>query len=108
MGLLDFFKKGTEKPAPKPAAGVNPQTNKANVPHSATASTPASATNVAKPAAAPELQLYTVQKGDSLSKIAKNFYGDANKWNKIFDANKDILKNPDLIQPGQKLKIPTL
>ena len=49
---------------------------------------------------------YTVAAGDSLSKIAKHFYGDANKYMKIFDANKDQLKNPDLIKPGQTLRIP--
>jgi nucleoid-associated protein YgaU len=55
------------------------------------------------PAAA---QSYTVVKGDTLSKIAKHFYGNANRWHDIFDANRDQLSNPDLIQPGQVLKIP--
>jgi nucleoid-associated protein YgaU len=50
--------------------------------------------------------VYTVKPGDSLSKISKYLYGDANQYNKIFDANRDVLKNPDLIQPGQRLKIP--
>ena len=49
---------------------------------------------------------YTVAAGDTLSKIAKQFYGDANKYMKIFEANKDQLKNPDLIKPGQTLRIP--
>ena len=52
------------------------------------------------------LQTYTVAKGDTLSKIAKNFYGSANKWRVIFEANTDQLSNPDLIKPGQVLKIP--
>lgn len=52
-------------------------------------------------------QTYTVVSGDSLSKIAKKFYGSAKKWRKIFDANRDIIKNPDLIYPGQTLKIPS-
>jgi len=51
-------------------------------------------------------QTYTVVSGDSLSKIAKHFYGDANQWKKIFDANTDKIKNPDLIHPGQVLTIP--
>jgi nucleoid-associated protein YgaU len=51
-------------------------------------------------------KVYVVVSGDSLSKIAKREYGDANAWPKIFEANKDILKDPDKIQPGQKLKIP--
>ncbi len=49
---------------------------------------------------------YTVVKGDSLSKIAKALLGDAQKWRAIYEANKDIIKNPDLIHPGQVLKIP--
>tara|TARA_R110000850_G_C9996309_1_gene468322 strand:+ start:52711 stop:53088 length:378 start_codon:yes stop_codon:yes gene_type:complete len=49
---------------------------------------------------------HTVQSGDSLSKISKYYYGDPNKYNSIFQANTDQLKNPDLIHPGQVLKIP--
>jgi nucleoid-associated protein YgaU len=49
---------------------------------------------------------YTIAKGDSLSRIAKQFYGDAKLWKKIHEANKDIIKNPDLIHPGQVIKIP--
>jgi nucleoid-associated protein YgaU len=49
---------------------------------------------------------YTVVKGDSLSKIAKREYGDANQWKRIFEANKDVIKDPDLIHPGQSLRIP--
>jgi len=51
-------------------------------------------------------QSYTVVKGDSLSKIAKHFYGNANGWRQIFEANRDQISNPDLIQPGQVLTIP--
>ena len=47
-----------------------------------------------------------MKSGDSLSKIAKHIYGDAKAWTKIFDANKDIIKDPNKIFPGQKLKIP--
>jgi nucleoid-associated protein YgaU len=50
--------------------------------------------------------VYTVKSGDSLSKIAKSVYDDAGKYMKIFEANKDQLKDPNLIQPGQKLVIP--
>lgn len=49
---------------------------------------------------------YTVQKGDSLSKIAKQHLGDANAWKKIFEANRDVLGDPDKIFPGQTLKLP--
>ena len=51
-------------------------------------------------------KIYEVKSGDSLSKIAKREYGNANEWNRIFEANKDILKDPDKIYPGQKLRIP--
>jgi nucleoid-associated protein YgaU len=56
----------------------------------------------------PEKQYYTVKKGDYLSKIAKQVYGDAKKYNVIFEANKPMLKDPDLIYPGQVLVIPPL
>lgn len=49
---------------------------------------------------------YTVQKGDTLSHIAKAHYGKASQWRRIFDANRDQLDDPDRIQPGQRLKIP--
>jgi nucleoid-associated protein YgaU len=49
---------------------------------------------------------YTVKSGDSLSKIAKNELGDANAWQKIFEANRDVLDDPDKIFPGQVLKLP--
>jgi nucleoid-associated protein YgaU len=51
-------------------------------------------------------QNYTVKSGDTLSKISKQFYGNANDYMRIFEANKDQLKNPDQIKPGQNLKIP--
>jgi nucleoid-associated protein YgaU len=56
--------------------------------------------------AVPEVRTVVVEKGDSLSKIAKREYGNANDWKRIFEANRDIIKNPDLIHPGQVLKIP--
>ncbi|MHB8911125.1 MAG: peptidoglycan-binding protein LysM [Lysobacter sp.] len=49
---------------------------------------------------------YTVVAGDSLSAIAKKVYGDAGKYNKIFEANQPMLKDPDKIYPGQVLRIP--
>jgi nucleoid-associated protein YgaU len=55
---------------------------------------------------APEAKYYTVVSGDTLSKISKQFYGDANKYNQIFEANKPMLKSPDKIYPGQNLRIP--
>lgn len=58
------------------------------------------------PAEPPVAQKYTVQPGDSLSKIAKQFYGDASAYMKIFDANKDQLDDPNKINAGQELSIP--
>jgi LysM repeat protein len=49
---------------------------------------------------------YTVKSGDTLSKIAKEFYGNANEYNKIFQANTDKLKSPDVIREGEELVIP--
>lgn len=54
----------------------------------------------------PQAQFYTVVSGDTLSKIAKKFYGDANKYPQIFEANKPMLTHPDKIYPGQNLRIP--
>jgi len=56
--------------------------------------------------AASSIRTYTVASGDTLSRIAKQFYNDGNQWPRIFDANRDILSNPDRINPGQHLRIP--
>lgn len=56
----------------------------------------------------PEAKFYTVQSGDSLSKISKAVYGDPMKYNDIFEANKPMLKDVNLIYPGQMLRIPEL
>lgn len=53
-------------------------------------------------------QFHTVVSGDTLSKISKTFYGDANKYNVIFEANQPMLSDPDKIYPGQLLRIPAL
>lgn len=58
------------------------------------------------PKPAQQERTYTVVKGDSLSKIAKALYGSAGKWKVIYEANKDLIKNPDLIYPGQVFRIP--
>jgi len=54
----------------------------------------------------PYTQTYTVQSGDTLSKIAQKYYGDSSLYTKIFEANRDQLKDPNRIFPGQKLRIP--
>ena len=51
---------------------------------------------------------HTVEKGESLSKIAKHYYDDMMKYKAIFEANRDILENPDIIHPGQVLTIPNI
>ena len=53
-------------------------------------------------------RFHTVMRGDTLSKIAKNFYGDAMKYPLIFEANKPMLSHPDKIYPGQVLRIPPI
>ncbi len=79
MGLMDFIKKGEKKAVDAP-----------------------------KPAPSAE-QTYTVKKGDSLSKIAKQYYGDPMKYTVIYEANKALIgDNPNLIHPGQVLTIPKL
>ena len=62
--------------------------------------------STAPPAQSTPYRTYTVVAGDSLSKIAKREYGDASKWRAIYEANKDLIKDPDLIYPGQELKVP--
>jgi nucleoid-associated protein YgaU len=59
-------------------------------------------------APAPEATYYTVERGDTLSKIAREHYRDASKYPVIFEANRPMLKDPDKIYPGQKLRIPPL
>ena len=83
MGLFDFFKKGKEEPVQRPIQAEKPSAPS----HAATRD-------------------YTIKSGDSLSKIAKRFYGDAGDWQRIYQANKDQIKDPDLIHPGQKIIIP--
>lgn len=85
-------------PTPAPAPSPEPQPDKAVVP----GTTPAPA------APAVQQQTYVVKAGDTLSSIAKQYYQDPNKYQQIFDANKDVLKNPNQIKAGQSLKIPSL
>lgn len=58
------------------------------------------------PAAAANVEYYTIQSGDTLSKIAKHYLGDAMAYPKIFEANREVIKDADLIYPGQKIRIP--
>jgi nucleoid-associated protein YgaU len=97
MGLFDRDKKdksaekGVEKKAEKKADFTNVQSGSST-----------------KPAeeAATQARTYTVRGGDSLWKISEEMYGDGNEWNRIYEANRDRIKDPDLIQPGWVLTIP--
>lgn len=66
----------------------------------------ASAQQQAGSAAAGGMQTYTVKSGDTLSKISQQFYGNPGQYMKIFEANREQLNDPDMIKPGQVLKIP--
>lgn len=93
--------------AAKAVAGHFGSQEEADAAASAAPSESANPAPEAAPApAASSAQTYTVVSGDNLSKIAKHFYGNANDWHKIFDANRDQLSNPDVIKPGQVLRIP--
>ena len=104
MSIFDKLRRPDE---PKPKADFsNVQSGS-----STTAAEPAPSLPPLEPPAAPagttgQSQTYVVVAGDSLSKIARHFYGDASKWPRIHEANRDQIKNPDLIHPGQKLTIP--
>lgn len=52
------------------------------------------------------MKTYVVKKGDTLSAIAKEHLGDANKWQELYKANKDVIADPNVIEPGTKLRIP--
>jgi nucleoid-associated protein YgaU len=91
MGLLDKIL-GNNEPAKK-ADFSDVQSGSSSTAPAPSASTTAGRT-------------YTVVSGDSLSKIAKHHYGDSAKWHAIYEANRDKIKNPDLIYPGQVLTIP--
>ena len=105
MGLLDnIFDKDKEHDKEKKkadfsdvVAGGSSTAPRAGVP-------PATASPSATPVE--REHTYTVVAGDTLSKIAKREYGDASKWHAIYEANRDKIKNPDLIHPGQVLTLP--
>ncbi len=103
MGIFD--RKKDDKNPPKSA----PKADFSNVQGGSSSTAPAPARPVPTPAGTSGTttgKTYTVVAGDSLSKIAKREYGDASKWRQIYQANKDVIDNPDLIEPGQNLIIP--
>jgi nucleoid-associated protein YgaU len=64
------------------------------------------ADGIAAPPQQAEVEYYIIQKGDTLSAIAKRYYGKASDYPRIFEANREVIKNADLIYPGQKIRIP--
>jgi nucleoid-associated protein YgaU len=103
MGIFDRFKK--DEPKPK-ADFSNVQSGSASTAPAPLPQASAPAADAAPAGTSEQMQTHVVASGESLSKIAKRYYGDANKWQRIFDANRDQITNPDLIHPGQQLKIP--
>jgi nucleoid-associated protein YgaU len=101
MGLFDFLrKKNTDAPlANNLDAGTTPAADATEV--------AATGTTAAEPAAAAaKSEEYVIKSGDTLSKIAKHYYGDASKYMRIFEANQDVISDPNKIFPGQKIHIP--
>jgi nucleoid-associated protein YgaU len=96
MSIFDIFDKKGDKPSESKPDFSNVRSGGSST--APTASQPTSTIATGK--------TYVVQNGDSLSKIAKREYGDANKWRAIYEANRDLIKDPDLIYPGQELKVP--
>ena len=104
MSILDKFRKHDED---KPKADFsNVQSGSSTTAAEPAAPLPPFGEVPAPTGTTGQSQTYEVVAGDSLSKIAKRHYGDANKWPRIYEANRDQIKNPDLIHPGQKLTIP--
>lgn len=115
MGLFGNKKDGGKSPPkpepPKPSFGTvrsgspappaaKPKADFSNVKSGSSSTAPPA------PPPAPAHDTYVVVSGDSLSKIAKKYYGKASQWPKIHEANRDLIENPDRIQIGWTLKIP--
>lgn len=93
MGLFDRDKKDKDdEKKEKKADFSNVQSGSSSVPTS--------------PETGTQARTYTVRGGDSLWKISEEMYGDGNHWNRIYEANRDRIKDPDMIQPGWVLTIP--
>lgn len=93
MGLFDRDKKDKDdEKKEKKADFSNVQSGSSSVP--------------ASPETGAHARTYTVRGGDSLWKISEEMYGDGNQWNRIYEANRDRIKDPDMIQPGWVLTIP--
>lgn len=95
-----------EEAKAEPEADHEPADTAATTPEPAQETTSQAAEPAPAESAETPLKTYTVKPGDSLWKIAEAHYGNGSKYHAIFDANRDILDNPDLIKPGQVLKLP--
>ena len=103
MGLLDnLFDKDKDDDKERKKADFSDVASGS----SSTAPRPSPSASTAAPNVTDREKSYTVVAGDTLSNIAKREYGDAAQWKRIYEANKDTIKNPDLIYPGQTFKIP--
>jgi Ca2+-transporting ATPase len=100
MGIFDYWKK---KERAKPDFSTVRSGGSAAAPE---ASPTPRAEGDSSAAGSVEARTHVVMKGDSLSWIASGQYGDPEKWPKIYEANRDLIKDPDVIYPGQQLRIP--
>jgi nucleoid-associated protein YgaU len=107
MGIMDkIFDKDKDDDKDKKKADFSDVRGSATPAARADFSDVQSSSSTTAPRTYEQEKTYTVVSGDTLSKIAKREYGDANKWHAIYDANRDKIKNPDLIYPGQVLTLP--
>jgi LysM repeat protein len=94
-GVIDVYTKGLRvaegaTQVAAPAAGGNQPSSEEQI----------------EPADGPAVEYYTIERGDTLSKIAQQYYGKASAYPRIFEANREVIQDPDLIFPGQKIRIP--
>ena len=101
-GVADVYVNGLTVKAG--ASDMAPASAAAPAAAPATAGAPANAQTV--PASNVPVEYYLIKSGDTLSRIAKQHYGDANQYPRIFDANREVIEHPDKIFPGQKIRIP--
>ena len=105
-GVIDVYTSGLTL-KPQPGASVAPAMTAAPVESAADTAAPAAAAQAqVVPADAPTTEYYTIQSGDTLGKIAKHYYGNAGDYPRIFEANREVIEDPDKIYPGQKIRIP--
>jgi len=102
MGIFDSWKKYMPRPKPDFTNVRSGGTSTAAAP----ASEPQADGDSSPVGSADTDTYYVVAKGDTLSSIASGQYGDAQQWGRIYEANRDLIKDPELIYPGQRLRLP--